>query len=124
MEAQVHKVQEEEEVLFIQTQALKIDKEELSLKQQEKEDTTNNNNNNKDSPPPPPLYEVEAILGYEFKNKHLLEEAFTHSTYGAEDDLSYEQLEYLGDAVLGLLVAKEQFFSYPNLKPNFLTLLR
>ena len=119
MEAQVHKEQEEE--LLIQTHALKIDnREELSPEQQEKEDTTNN----KDYLPPPPLYEVEAILGYEFNNKHLLEEAFTHSSYGAENDFSYERLEYLGDAVLNLLVANEHFFSYPNLKPKILTPLR
>jgi len=65
---------------------------------------------------------VEAILGYEFKNKHLLEEAFTHTTYGAEND--YERLEYVGDAVLNLLMAREQFVSYPNLKPGILTQLR
>jgi ribonuclease III len=55
---------------------------------------------------------VEAIIGYEFKNKHLLEEAFTHNTYGAENDLSYERLEYVGDVVLNLSITKEQFFFF------------
>ncbi|AES71622.2 putative ribonuclease III [Medicago truncatula] len=136
MEAQAYK--EQEEALLIQTLALQIDnKEELSHKQ-EKEDTNNNDHkeklspkqekedtttiNNNISPPPPPLYEVEEILGYEFKNKQLLEEALTHTTYGAEND--YERLEYVGDAVLNLLMAREQFVSYPNLKPGILTQLR
>ncbi|AES65470.1 ribonuclease III domain protein [Medicago truncatula] len=43
------------------------------------------------------LNEVEALIGYEFKNKHLLEEAFTHFFF---------------------------FFSYLNLKPGILTPLR
>jgi len=39
----------------------------------------------------------------EFKNKHLLKEAFTHSTYGAENYLSYKWLEYMGDVVLNIV---------------------
>ncbi|KEH26750.1 uncharacterized protein [Medicago truncatula] len=80
MEAHVHK----EEALIIQTCALKIDdKEEQSPKQgqeEEEEEHMKENENDaeteeNDSPPPP--HEVEAILEYEFKNKLLLEEAFT-----------------------------------------------
>ena len=71
-----------------------------------------------------PLEEVEAILGYEFKNKQLLEEAFTHSSYDIDKCFSYERLEYIGDAVLNLLVTKEQYLSYPNLPPGGLTRLR
>ncbi|OIV95124.1 hypothetical protein TanjilG_21514 [Lupinus angustifolius] len=75
-------------------------------------------------PPPPPrnLDEVETILGYEFKNKCLLEEAFTHTTYNK--NFSYERLELLGDAVLNMLVTKEQFFLYQDLGPGLLTWLR
>ncbi|TKY50002.1 Ribonuclease 3 protein 3 [Spatholobus suberectus] len=75
-------------------------------------------------PPPPSLDGVESILGYEFENKCLLEEAFTHSSYPTEKCFSYERLEYVGDAVLNLLVAKEQFFLYPDLDPGHLTRLR
>ncbi|KAK7258809.1 hypothetical protein RIF29_24396 [Crotalaria pallida] len=79
------------------------------------------------SPSPPPssrsLHEVEEILGYEFKNKSLLEQAFTHSTYN-NNSFSYERLEFIGDAVLNLLMTKEQYFSYPNLGPGKLTRLR
>ncbi|KAB1201001.1 Ribonuclease 3-like protein 3 [Morella rubra] len=69
------------------------------------------------------LHEVEEILGYEFKNKSLLEEAFTHSSF-SEDCFSYERLEYVGDAVLNLLFTKEQYFLYPDLQPGPLTRLR
>ncbi|XP_058781751.1 ribonuclease 3-like protein 3 [Vicia villosa] len=107
MAAQTHK--ELEETLLIQTCSLVID--------DKKEETYHNH-----SPPPLPLHEVEAIIEYEFKNKHLLEEAFTHETYGADNDLSYNRLEYVGDAVLNLLIVNEQYFSYPNLGPRVLTL--
>ena len=57
-----------------------------------------------------PYEQIERIIGYAFQNKELLLTAFTHSsyakTYGGEDN---ERLEYLGDAVLGLLIAKWQY---------------
>jgi len=129
MESQVHK----EEALIIQTCALKIDdKEEMSPKQGQEEVHMKENDNEADAketdspppPPPPPLHEVEAILEYEFKNKLLLEEAFTHGTYGAENGLSYERLEYIGDSVLNLMITMEQFHAYPTLAPGHLTRLR
>jgi hypothetical protein len=71
----------------------------------------------------PDLVEVEKILGYRFKNKRLLEEAFTHSSFSG-DGASYERLEYVGDAVLTLLFTKEHYFLYPDLPPGPLTQLR
>ncbi len=57
-----------------------------------------------------PYEEIEARIGYVFKNKALLKQAFTHSTYanttGAE---SNERMEYLGDAVLELVVTEWQY---------------
>ena len=57
-----------------------------------------------------PFAEIEGRLGYEFHNKDLLKIAFTHSsysnTYGGKDN---ERLEYLGDAVLQLVVTEWQF---------------
>lgn len=71
----------------------------------------------------PNLDEVEEIFGYKFKNRGLLEEAFTHSSFPSESG-SYERLEYVGDAVLNLLFTKEHYFSYPDLQPGPLTRLR
>ncbi|PWA36832.1 ribonuclease III [Artemisia annua] len=48
----------------------------------------------------PRLNEVEKIIGYEFKNKELLKEAFTHNSYKDDNCRSYERLEYLGDSFL------------------------
>lgn len=120
MEAQTHK--ELEEALLIQTSVLTIEHQEndFSPEQEEEKEETND----KDSLPPLPLDEVEAIIKYQFKNKHLLEEAYTHKTYGADKGLSYKRLEYMGDAVLGLLIVKEQLLSYPNLGPGVLTPLK
>jgi ribonuclease III len=59
--------------------------------------------------PPDPLLELQARLGYSFKNRALLEQALTHSTFANENPavgLSNERLEFLGDAVIGLLAAK------------------
>ncbi len=59
-----------------------------------------------------PYSEIEQKLQYVFRNKGLLETAFTHSTYanahGREDN---ERLEYLGDAVLQLVVTQWQYIS-------------
>lgn len=67
--------------------------------------------------------EVERIIGYRFNNRRLLYEAFTHPSY-QRNCVSYERLEYIGDSVLNLLIAKEQFSKYPNLAPGLLTPLR
>ncbi|GAU23033.1 hypothetical protein TSUD_336810 [Trifolium subterraneum] len=117
MEAQAHRDQEEARIN--QTLALKID-----LKQQQHFPKKLEQVETKENDSSPPLHEVETILHYKFKNKHLLEKAFTHSTYCGENSLSYERLEYVGDAVLNLLISKEQFFLYPNLQPGHLTRLR
>ena len=59
-----------------------------------------------------PLSRLEEKIGYTFQNPQLLEWAFTHSTYretyGGGDN---ERMEYLGDAVLQLVVSKKQFLS-------------
>jgi hypothetical protein len=119
MEAQAQPHKDQEEALLNQTHALKIDlnQEQHFPKHLEQVETKENDSL-------PPLHEVETILDYKFKNKHLLEKAFTHVTYCSEDNLSYERLEYVGDAVLNLLITKEQFFLYPNLQPGQLTRLR
>lgn len=69
------------------------------------------------------LEEVEKIIGYNFNNRTLLYQAFTHPSYH-RDCVSYERLEYVGDSVLNLLITKEQFALYPNLPPGELTPLR
>ena len=55
------------------------------------------------------LQEVEQKIGYVFTNKQLLETAITHSSYGKAHGVpDNERLEYLGDAVLELLISERQ----------------
>ena len=57
-----------------------------------------------------PFAEIERKIGYTFRNKSLLKTAFTHSTYANRyREKSNERLEYLGDAVLQLIVTEWQF---------------
>ncbi len=60
---------------------------------------------------------LEARLGYRFKDRGLLEHALTHKSKAHEDPsggvADNESLEFLGDAVLGLVVADALFRSFP-----------
>jgi ribonuclease-3 len=74
------------------------------------------------------LQDFEQHLGYQFQNKALLQEAFIHSSYAFEqgDDLTKdnENLEFLGDAVLDLVVGHGLFMQYPRMNEGELTQLR
>ncbi len=69
-----------------------------------------------------PYSEIERKIGYTFRNRALLQEAFTHSTYanrhGGKDN---ERLEYLGDTVLQLAVTEWQFFAHKDAREGLLT---
>ncbi len=51
--------------------------------------------------------EISRLLNYQFKNNRLLEEALTHSSASKSSKTNNERLEFLGDRVLGLVVAEE-----------------
>lgn len=53
---------------------------------------------------------LEEKIGYQFQNRALLLKAITHSSTG--EDLNYERLEFLGDRVLGLVMAQMLFESF------------
>lgn len=71
---------------------------------------------------------LEEIFGMEFKNVSLLKEALTHRSYLNEHPdwplPQNERLEYLGDAVLELVVSDELFRLYPSSQEGQLTSLR
>lgn len=67
------------------------------------------------------LEEAEARLGHVFSCKALLREALTHRSYGAPHN---ERLEFLGDALLGALVAHALFTLYPEASEGELSRLR
>lgn len=69
-----------------------------------------------------PLEEYERLIGYEFRDKSLLETALTHSSYANEKHCkSYERLEFLGDSVLGYVAAEHLYENYPQLPEGQLT---
>ena len=72
-----------------------------------------------------PLEEYEALIGYRFRDRTLLETALTHSSYANEKKCrSYERLEFLGDSVLGFLTAEYLFSHFPQLPEGELTKTR
>ncbi len=74
------------------------------------------------------LGKLEKKLGFTFKNEDLLTEALTHRSYLNEFPSwrlpNNERLEYLGDAVLELLISEELFIKFPNYPEGKLTVLR
>ena len=62
--------------------------------------------------------ELQARINYRFKDRGLLEHALTHKSRAAEDAsggvADNESLEFLGDAILGLVVADTLFHQYPQ----------
>lgn len=67
------------------------------------------------------LREVCSALGYEFKDLTLLNRALTHSSLGNDGLPNYERLEFLGDAVLGFLVAESLYKQKPEIPEGELT---
>jgi ribonuclease-3 len=53
--------------------------------------------------------QIEQIIGYEFNNGHLLSQAFTHSSAVDNRLSSNERLEFLGDAVLAMVICQTLF---------------
>nr|XP_043623396.1 dicer-like protein 4 isoform X2 [Erigeron canadensis] len=67
---------------------------------------------------------LEELLGYRFRHKGLLFQAFLHPSYHNNFGGCYQRLEFLGDAVLDYLITSYLYSVYPNLKPGQLTDLR
>lgn len=71
--------------------------------------------------------EFEKKIGYTFKNKELLHEALSHSSYANEIKRgrnSNERLEFLGDSVLSIVVSKHLFTHFKHLPEGELTKIR
>ncbi len=74
------------------------------------------------------IKDLESALGYRFRNIALLQNALAHSSYANErwhnSLLSNERLEFLGDSVLGMLVADYLYRSFPDRPEGELTRMR
>ncbi len=71
--------------------------------------------------------DLQKIIGYQFKNLSLLNEALTHSSYANEQHKKQkcnERLEFLGDAVLSVVVSNYIFKNCPQMPEGELTKLR
>lgn len=73
--------------------------------------------------------QLEEILGYTPSNLGVYALAFAHKSFGDSNGKFYdvqnnERLEFLGDAVLGTIVAEYLFNKYPNSDEGFLTKMR
>ena len=74
------------------------------------------------------LTKLEQGLGYTFRNKALLENALTHSSYANENRERHlpdnERLEFLGDSILGFVVADYLYRNFPDKPEGELTRIR
>lgn len=74
------------------------------------------------------IRELEDAIGYRFRNISLLQNALAHSSYANErwhDSLkSNERLEFLGDSILGMVVAEYLYRNFPERPEGMLTKIR
>jgi ribonuclease-3 len=67
---------------------------------------------------------AQKILGHTFKNPDLLKESLTHASIADNRLNSNERMEFLGDAVLDLIVCTELYEQFPNLLEGDLTKIK
>lgn len=65
---------------------------------------------------------IEEKIGYTFRDGALLERAFTHASASARDN--YQNLEFLGDSVLGFIVSRTLYSEYADTDEGSLTKMR
>lgn len=69
--------------------------------------------------------ELERKIGYNYKNKKLLRQAMTHTSFANEQKInkleSYERIEFLGDAILEMVSSEYFYFAYPDVTEGNLT---
>ena len=74
------------------------------------------------------IKDLEEAIGYKFHNIALLQNALTHSSYANErwhnSLMSNERLEFLGDSILGMVVAEFLYRNFPDRPEGELTRMR
>ena len=71
------------------------------------------------------ISKLENSIGYEFKNKQLIQTALTHKSYAHEYQVqSYEKLEFLGDSILEFISSEYIYSNFPNLTEGEMTKVR
>ena len=78
-------------------------------------------------PRDPSLDALQSRLGYQFRNHALLEEALTHPSFAQQERHRiphYQRLEFLGDAVLNMILAERLFHDLPDVREGELARAR
>jgi ribonuclease III len=74
------------------------------------------------------LSRIESATGHCFKNRALLKQALTHSSYACEQGrarlFSNERMEFLGDSILGFLVGRMVYAMFPDEEEGVLSRLK
>lgn len=74
------------------------------------------------------INKIQTAIGYTFKNKDIIKEALTHSSFANEMRINKihcnERLEFLGDAILELISSDYLFKKYPDMEEGQLSKLR
>ena len=68
-----------------------------------------------------PFAALEKICKYRFKNRQYLIQAFTHRSISSQPRQNYERLEFLGDAVIDIVVSRELMLDFPEGDEGVLT---
>ncbi len=69
---------------------------------------------------------IQRMIGYNFRNPELLKEALMHRSFATEHNIKFDnqRLEFLGDAVLQIIITEYIFKRYPKLSEGDLTKIR
>ena len=67
------------------------------------------------------VYPIEKKINYIFHNKNYLKQAFTHKSLNTTPRNNYERLEFLGDAVIDIIISRELMREFPEGDEGLLT---
>ena len=72
------------------------------------------------------IVRAQQIIGREFAKPEVLQVALTHPSFGKHGKTvsNYERMEFLGDSILGYIIAEEVFGRYPDLEEGGLTRIK
>ncbi len=70
------------------------------------------------------LEELERAIGYNFRSRRLLVQALTHSSARDREHACNERLEFLGDAVLGLIISEFLYHHFPDYEEGELSTIK
>lgn len=72
----------------------------------------------------PTLEQAQLVIGYRFNDLSILDTALTHASIADSRVVSNERLEFLGDAVLGIIVCQYLYENFPDLLEGDLTKIK